>query len=163
MYNPSEDQKKVIKYVYDEVSDMLVTKNKRREYFNDRALEEFIDDNEFRFTGYAPTREEQGKEDWQANVFHPVTRNKTEALLAAVALDIPEIRITAQDDKQKRDQMAAYVMRHMVKGTYNTSNKEEQAYFEALECCVKGTVITYNGYVQQKAKRKIVKDRKSVV
>lgn len=156
-YSPSDKDKSLIQRVYNEFEGMRDLRNRQWEYFNGRNLKEFIDDSELRFNGYVPTREEQGKEPWQANVFHPTTRNKAEAILAAVALDVPPIQMQAFNEKGMRDAKRAYVMRHLVKGSFNNDNKEEQIYFEGLECMVKGTVITSDMYMKTVVKRKIIK------
>lgn len=157
MYNPSDKDKKIIKGVYDDYSEMRKQRSSRWEYFNDRTLKEYIDDNEYRVTGYIPTKESQGKESWQANVFHPVTRNKLKAILASVALDLPQIRITAQNEKSQKDQRRANIMESLVRYSYNQQNKEEDLFFEAWEMATKGTVVVYDGYLRAKAKKKIIK------
>jgi hypothetical protein len=156
-YNPGDKTKESTKAVYEEYTKMRDLRNNKWKYFNDRTFPDFIDDSQLRLNGYIPTREAQGKEVWQSNVFHPVTRNKFKAMLAAVALDIPQIRIVAQNDKQERDQNRAEIMRHLVKYSYDQDNKEEQIFFEAWEAAEKGTVIVYDGYLKGRAKRKIIK------
>jgi hypothetical protein len=156
-YDPSETEKKSILKVYDEFSEMRTLRNQKWKYFNDRTLRDFIDDSQLRLNGYVPTRESQGKESWQSNVFHPVTRNKFKAMLAAVALDVPEIGIIAQNEKSERDQSRAEIMRNLIKFSYNKENKEEMIFFEAWEAAEKGTVIVYDGYQKGKAKRNIIK------
>lgn len=157
IYNPSEKEQERLNYVYRDVKEMLSVMNAKYKYFNDRTLKDLIDDSEYRVTGYVPSREEQGKENWQANVFKPVTRNKLKAILASIALDTPDVKIVAENDKQLRDQRRSYVIRQLMKGSYAKQNKEEQIYFEAWENAVKGTVITYEGYARQKVKQKNIK------
>ena len=157
MYTPSPKDKKIIKGVYDDYSEMRKLRNGKWPYFNDRTLKEYIDDNEYRTTGYVPTRAEQGKELWQANVFHPVTRNKLKAILASVALDLPMVRITAQNENSHKDATRANIMDALVKYSYNQQNKEEDLFFEAWEIASKGTVVVYDGYLRTKAKKKVIK------
>jgi len=155
-YNPTTKQVETRKRVYDAFLFMKKQRDGKYKYFNNRTLKEFIDDSELRATSYVPTREEQGKESWQANFFHPTTRNKLKAILAAVALDIPQTRIMAQNEKSQRDQTRANVMRDLVRFSYDQENKEENVFFEAWENSVKGTVITYDGYLKSSAKRKVI-------
>jgi len=157
LYNPSDKDKETIKRVYDDLQQMKHLRNNKWKYFNDRTLKELINDSQLRLNGYVPSRASQGKEIWQANVFHPVTRNKMKALLAAVALDIPQTRVIAQNEKFGRDRNRADVMKHLIKFSYDQDNKEEQIFFEAWEALEKGTVIVYDGYLKAKAKRKIIK------
>lgn len=157
MYNPSDKEKQTIKRVYEELSLMKKLRNQKWKHFNDRSLKDFIDDSQLRLNGYVPSRKSQGKEPWQSNMVHPVTRNKFKAILAGYSLGIPETRIVAQNEKQQEDQNRAKLMRSLVNYSYDTENKEEQNFFEAWEACEKGTVITYDGYLRAKAKRKVIK------
>ncbi len=152
LYDPSDKEKKRIEYIYNEFDIMDKERKKARRYFNDRTLKEFIDDGEKRATGYVLTKSEQGKEDWQANFFHPVTRNKTKAIIAAVAHDVPKMRIKAQNNDGKMDSKRAEVIKHLVKYSYNQEDIETEFFFECWENAIKGTVIVYDGY--QKIKRK---------
>lgn len=156
-YNPSEKEKQSIKEVYDDLEYMRKLRNQKWKYFNDRTLKDLIDDAQLRLNGYVPTRESQGKEPWQSNVFHPVTKNKFKALIAAVALDIPQTKVVAQNEKFGRDATRADIMKHLIKFSYDQDNKEEQIFFEAWEALEKGTVIVYDGYLKAKSKRKIIK------
>ena len=156
-YNPSDDDKQTIKRIYEDFAYMRKLRNQKWKYFNDRTLKDYIDDSQLRLSGFVPTRTSQGKETWQANVFHPVTRNKFKAVLASVALDIPQIKIVAQNESQERDQSRAEVIKNLVKYSYDQDNKEEQIFFEGWEMAEKGTVITYDGYLKTKTKKKIIK------
>lgn len=156
MYNPSKEAKKVRKNVYDDFDVMRKLRNKPVKYFNDRTLKEFIDDSELRLVNYVPTREEQGKEEWQANFSHPVTSNKLHAILADIALDVPDTRIAAKNENSIKSAQRAYIMKNLVKHSYDKDNKEEKIYNEAFECSSKGTVIVCDMYQKQKVKRKII-------
>ena len=155
-YNPTDKEKKSIGEVYNELESMRKLRNQKWRYFNDRTLNDFIDDSQLRLSGFVPSRESQGKEKWQSNVFHPITRNKFRAMLAAVALDIPQTRIVAQNDKQYKDAVRAEIIENLVKFSYEQDNKEEQIFFEAWEAAEKGTVIVYDGYLKAKNKRKVI-------
>lgn len=156
-YDPSKEKKELIGHVYDEFVLMRDVTNKSYHYFNDRTHKQFIDDSERRFNSYTPSRASQGKERWQANFFHPTTRNKTMAILAAVALDIPKNRITARNEKNEVNMQVGRIVSDLVKGTYDHENKEEKAFFEALEIAVKGTVVTCEAYLKTKVKQKQIK------
>ena len=156
-YNPSDKKKESIKYVYDDLESMRKLRNQKWKHFNERSLKYFIDDSQLRLNGFVPTRESQGKESWQSNFFHPVTKNKFKAMLAAVALDIPQTKVVAQNERLGRDANRADIMKHLIKFSYDQDNKEEQIFFEAWETAEKGTVIVYDGYLKAKQKRKIIK------
>ena len=156
-YNPTKEEVKVRKKIYDDFSTMRDLRSKRYKYFNDRTLKQFIDDSELRLSSYVPTREEQGKEDWQANFSHPITGNKVYATLAGVALDVPDTRITAKNEDSLKSAQRAFIMKSLVNYSYDKDNKEEQIYNEAFECISKGTVIVADIYQKQMSKRKQVK------
>jgi hypothetical protein len=153
-YDPSLKDLTLIKRIYDEFSLMRDVTNKPYKYFNNRTLTQFIDDSEKRFNSYVPSRASQGKEKWQANFFHPTTKNKTMAILASVALDVPPIRITASNEKNEVNMKVATIVADLVKASYNNEEKEENNFFEVLDGAVKGTVISYDGYLKTKVKRK---------
>lgn len=157
IYSPSVHEKEVVQYVYDEFRIMRDVMNQPYHYFNDRTQKQFIDDSEKRFNSYVPTRSSQGKEKWQSNFFHPTTRNKTMAILASVALDVPKMRITSRNEKNEVNMKIGKVVADLVKGSYDNENKEENLFFEALECAVKGTVITGEAYLKTKVMQKIIK------
>lgn len=153
-YSPSKGDLITIQRIYSEFSSMRDVTNRSYHYFNDRTHKQFIDDSERRFNSYVPSRLSQGKEKWQSNFFHPTTRNKTMAILAAVALDIPKMRITAKNEKNDINMKVGKIVNDLVKGSYDNENKEENAFFESLECAVKGTVITCESYLKTKVTRK---------
>lgn len=155
-YNPTDQEKQVIKRVYDDYSSMRILRNKKYKYFNDRSLKDFIDDSQLRLNCYVPSRESQGKENWQANVVHPTTKNKFKAMLAAVALDVPQTVIVAQNEKMEKDNQRAELVKNLVRFSYDQENKEEQVFFEAWETAEKGTVIVYDGFLKAKAKKKVI-------
>ncbi len=156
-----DKDKETIKQIYDELQYMKQLRNQKWKYFNDRALKELIDDAQLRLNGYVPSKKSQDKEPWQANVFHPVTRNKFKAFIAAVALDIPQIKVVAQNEKLGRDATRADIIKHLIKFSYDQENKEEQIFFEAWEALEKGTVIVYDGYLKAKVKKKVIKSYNS--
>jgi len=157
LYEPSQEDKDSIKKVYNAFQIMRDVSTKPYHYFNDRTLKQFVDDSERRFNSYVPSKKNQGKEEWQSNFFHPVTRNKTMAILASVALDIPKMRVTARNEKNEVNMKIAGVTYDLVKGSYDNEDKEENAFFEALSAAVKGTVITAEAYLKTKVKRKFIK------
>jgi len=155
-YNPSIKDMQLVRRIYEEFELMRDVTNKPYHYFNDRTLTQFVDDSEKRFNSYVPSRKSQSKEKWQANFFHPVTRNKTMAILASVALDVPPMRITAVNEKNETNMKVAGVVSDLVKASYDNQNKEEENFYETLDAAIKGTVIDYDGYLKTKVTRKEV-------
>ena len=156
-YKLSKSEEKEVEFVYREVEAMIDERNRVHKQFNDRTLLAYIDDSEKRLNGYVPTRESQNKEDWQANVFHPDTRNKLKALIAAVALVPPDSKFRAVSPDGGLDLKRAEVMKELVKHSYYQENPEMEIFFDAWEAAGKGTVIKYEGYLKTKYKRKFIK------
>lgn len=148
-YILSEEDKESIAGVYKDFEKMRDERNKKYGFFNDRTLIEFVNDSVKRTNGYVPTREQQGKEGWQANVFRPDTRNKLKAILAATATDIPPVDITAQNENGMRDIKRAEIARNLVDFSYQVPNIDSdprvQAFFEAWTVASQGTVFVYDG------------------
>jgi len=157
-YIPKEDEKKVIDFVYSEADDMIKERNRSRVQFNDRILIQFVDDSEKRVQGYVPTREAQGKEEWESNVFNQVTRNKLKAVVAGVASTPPAMKYRAVSVADgSLDIMRAGMIGNLVDYSRNKTNVETEIFWEAWACATQGTVIKYDGYLKTKYKRKMIK------
>ncbi len=158
VYIPPEKDRKDLEFVYEEVDGMIKERNRTWRQFNDRTLIQFIDDSEKRVQGYVPSKESQGKEDWQSNVFNQATRNKLKALVAAVASTPPDLRYKAVSEKDGgMDIRRAEVMENLVKHSRDKSNQETEIFWEAWNCATKGTVVKYDGFLKTKYKRKFIK------
>lgn len=160
MYKQSKEQRKRIEEIYGHIDDMVVLRSQQQKYFNDRTLIEFLDDNEKRWNSYTPSRDAQNKDWWQANFFHPTTRNKVKAVIAAYASSIPLINIKASNVNQKTDVKRADVMKNLVKQSYDVEDMvdttQTQNFFEALEATSVGTAITHCTY------ENIIRDKKTI-
>jgi len=154
-YEPKGVEKKVLEHVYMDVASMENERNKTWREFNDRRFKDYVDDSEKRSNCYVPS--DNNKEDWQANFFHPITRNKLKAVLAAVALGLPNIEIKAENENNSRDFKRADVIKHLVRFSYSKGNPEEDNFFTGWETLSKGTAIEYEGYAINKYKRKEIK------
>jgi len=158
IYIPKLEEKKEIDFVYDEVDEMIKVRDQGYPQFNWRTLIQFIDDSEKRVQGFVPTKEEQGKEDWQSNVFNQSTRNKLKALVAGVASTPPELRYKAVSIADGGlDIRRAGVIENLVSYSRNRTNIETDIFWEAWTCVTQGTVIKYDGFLKTKYKRKFIK------
>ncbi len=158
LYIPTVEERKVLDFVYTEVDEMIKVRNKSYTQFNDRNLVQFIDDSEKRVQGYVPTREEQGKEDWQSNVFNQTTRNKLKAVVAAVASTPPDLHYRAVSlGDGGLDIRRADIIESLVSHSRNNSNMETEIFWEGWTCATVGTVIKYDGYLKTKYSRKFIK------
>ena len=162
VYNPTKEEREARNHVYKSLTTMLDVHEQTYPQFNDdggdQTLQQYVDDSFRRLNGYTLTREEQGKEDWQANVFDPVTRTKQKALVASVALNEPEFEYQATNKNgvlsTKRAEFSRQLVRHSRRG--RGKNLKLETFFEAWECAGAGTVITYDGYRVEKNKQKVI-------
>src|SRR3990167_537014 len=112
-WNPTKEQTARIKFVYEERTEMINKRDQPYVHFNDRTLKDFIDDSEKRMNAYVLSKTVQGKESWQANFATRAYANKTKALLAATARDVPDMRMKAVRDDDSYDYFAADIAKNL--------------------------------------------------
>lgn len=152
----TENQKKRVSFVYDEREEMIKQQKKTYVQFNDRTPKQFWDDGEKRTNAYVLSKESQGKEPWQANFATRAYANKTKALLATVARDIPEMRIKAVRSDDSYDHFAADITKNLVNHSYNTGNVQEELFFLAWSNAGHGTVLSYEGLDKQIFEKRVI-------
>src|SRR3990167_6747453 len=142
VWDPGDDQKARIKFVYDERADMIKKRDETYPQFNDRTLKGFIDDSEKRLNAYVLDKKSQGKEEWQANFATRAYANKAKALLAATARDVPDMHVKAVNDEDRYDHFGAEMGKKLVQHSYNQGNPREELFFLAWSNVGHGTVIS---------------------
>lgn len=158
LYKPTDEERETIKRVYDGMDKMQELRDKTYEQFNNLTLKQFIDDGEKRLNAFVPSKESQGKAEWQSNVATQIIRNKLKAFIAGVASNPPEAVVKARNrDTSYLDIDRSYVMKNLIEGSYQGENLELNNYFLAWELAAKGTVINYCGYLKTEDKRKFIK------
>lgn len=165
-YNPSEAVLDKISKVYDDIDIMVDVKEQSYSEFNqngegdDRTLKEFLDDCQKRANSYVPTREAQGKQSWQANVFTPTTRNKVKALIAGIAKSPPEIAVTATNSKNQESIARAEILKQLIESSFvdGDKNPETDMFFAGWDCAIQGTVVELDDYIRIKNKVKKITD-----
>lgn len=159
-----EKEKAKLKQAYDDVDVMFDVLNSGYVEFNqngegkDRTLKQFLDDCQKRANSYVPSRESQGKDSWQANVFTPTTRNKVKALIAGVAKSPPEIAVEAINQKNQDSHERAEIVKLMVEASFveGDQNPETDMFFESWDCAIQGAVVVLDDYIRIKDKVKVV-------
>jgi hypothetical protein len=159
-YIPSAEDQEKVSYVYSEIKDMLEVQNQTYREFNDRTLKQFLDDCQKRLNAYVPDRESQGKADWQANFFSKTTRNKTKALIAGIAMNPPEISVTAWNEKGSASMLRAEGMKTMIDASFieGDNNPQMEMYLDGWNCSCNGTVVKHDTHIKITGTVKIVKD-----
>jgi len=149
VYRPTNEVVERREEIYGHIDTMIERRNDTYAEFADdggqQTLKQYIDDSDRRLNGSVLTREAQGKEDWQANVFNQVTRAKARAVVAGVATTFPEFTWKAWKGGVQSPQRAEF-MKQMVAYSRQHENQRLKMFWEAWECAGKGTVITYDGF-----------------
>lgn len=163
-YKPSDEESEKIQHVYSEFEIMREVVGQKRREFNNRTLKEFLDDSQKRANGYVPSKESQGKEEWQSNFFSQTTRNKVKALIASAAKNPPENSMTARNEKGEASVVRAEIMKKLVEASYlmgeesEENNPEMAIFYDGWNCTINGTVIKYDGYLKTKNKVKLIEN-----
>src|SRR3990167_8872035 len=143
VYHIPDNLVKVREGVYKDLSLMLDKKTKTYPQFNDEfgdhTLMDFVDASLKRLNGYTFTREEQGKEDWQNNFFNNTTRAKMKAIVASVALQIPDFVYQAINKFGIFSAKRAEIVKQLVKASRLQENLQVEFFFEAWEAAGAGT------------------------
>jgi hypothetical protein len=159
-YIPTKTEEKARKIVYDDIDEMISVRNKTYPEFNgpegDRTLTQYIDDGDRRVNGNTPSREAQGKEDWQENLFNPVTRQKLRAIVAGVALSPPEFSYKASNRQGMLSVERAEMAKQLVRHSQLLGNPRIEMFWDVWEAAAKGTVIKYDCYKYREDKVKVV-------
>lgn len=146
-----------VQLVMERFQRMRDSRNKTYKHFNERTLKQFVEDSQLRANSYIPDRDSQGKADWQANFFHPVTRNKLKAIIASVSRLMPDTKIVARNPRNQLDVTRADIMRELVRYSRMQENLELENFFDVWTCAVEGTLFKYEGYRKVKEKVRVVK------
>lgn len=148
------------KSVYDDLDHMVAERERTYPHFNgeygDRTLVEYINDSNLRLNGNTPTREAQGKEEWQNNLFNPITRVKMKAIIAGVALSVPEQSYKAVNKDGIYSSQRAELTKQLVRHSRLKGNPQLDVFFEAWQTAAEGTVVKFDGYLKQRGKRRFI-------
>lgn len=146
---------------YKMLQEMIDLKNEKLPHFSGpdgwRSYNEYIDSSERILNGYTPSKEEQGKEDWQSNVMDNITRAKMRAVCASVGLKMPEMKYTAVNKNGIRSRRRAEMMYQTVRHSYLRENPTMQTFLEVWGMLSHGVVFEYEGYQTGGTKQKYVK------
>ena len=161
VYRPNKKTQELRESMYSSIEKMIEVKNQNYPQFTseegDRNVLSYMTDSDRRLNGYTLTREEQGKEDWMSNTFDPITRTKLKAIVAGVALQVPDLVYKAVNRNGMFSSKRAELIKQMVRYSRLNGNPQTDIFFEAWECAGRGTVVKFDGYLKTKYKRKFIK------
>lgn len=158
--NLSRNQLKRRTRGYKRLHEMRELKTDRMPHFagpdGERSFLGMIDDSERILNGYSPSREEQGKENWQSNIVDNITRAKLRAIAAGVGLKVPEMIFDAVNANGLRSKKRAEMMKQTTKKTFESGNPILHTFLEVWQMLSHGVLFEYEGYETGGAKRKRV-------
>lgn len=153
-YLPSDKEQETIREVLKTFDKGRLTLSKGYNYFGGQNLHEVIDDWTKRWNGYIPPMNPL-LDQTQSNIFINFTRNAIISYLAKVAMSPVKAHIVAVNKKTGMpNQKFADVLEDLNTYSLRAENGEQKFLLAALECCVKGTVIVYEGYAKHEQKIK---------
>lgn len=154
-YIPTVGEEEAIKEVFETLDKGKTVIQKPYNYFNNRTLLEVIDDWTKRWNGYIPPMNPL-LDQTQSQIFVNFTRNAIISYLAKVAMSPVKAKIIAVNKKSGLlDKAFADVLKDLNQYSLNAENGEQKFMQAALECCVKGTVVVYEGYLKNDQKVRI--------
>lgn len=157
---PTEQEQKDRLKTYGQLQQMIQLKDEKKPHFAGpdgwRSYNEYIDASERILNGYTPSKEEQGKDDWQSNVQDNITRAKMRAVAASVGLQIPGMKYMATNKNGVRSKRRAEVLHQTVRHSYMRDNPTMSTFLEVWAMLAHGVTFTFEGYQSGGYKRDVV-------
>lgn len=160
IFMPSPEVQKKRERAYSKLSKMRQLKLEPKPHFSGpggmRSFDTYIDEGERILNGYTPSREEQGKDDWQSNTIDNVSRAKLRSVAASVGLKVPETRYSATNRNGYHSAPRAEVIKSVTASSFMEGNPTLQAFLEVWRMLAHGVVFLYEGYLSGGMYRDVV-------
>lgn len=148
-YIPTPDENMAHKFVLDDYIKGNNIIQKSYNYLNHRSIIDCIDEWTKRWNGYIPDSSAL-LDTTESQIFLQYTRSAIKAYLAKVALTLPKPKIVAINKKNNIESKSfAQFLKDANDYSLNSENGDQKFFAAALETAVKGTCITYEGYMKQ--------------
>lgn len=147
-YDPSEKAKQIITQAYDDYNYCRSIRNQRFPLLQEMTIEEYIAESQKRYVGYieSDSEELETEDAVEGRVFMPETRNKLNAILSYYTNQRMRVEFSARYKNQEVNKVASGIVQSLYDWSMDETNGDEQQYYEALECAVKGTVVVLEGW-----------------
>ena len=156
-YHPTEDEQQV---VTDLNALFIEDKNTRdedvRRHFNERTLEQYLDDNQKRVDPYVEPRRRDDPQNWKTRYRNLLTRNKLLAILSKLALIRLEMRF--KNRTGGGDEKRLKIFNAMHKFNSDMDDEDMKQFNIMWNAWVDGTVVICDHPEQKTQKVKSVKD-----
>lgn len=154
-YVPSNEEMQAVNRVMKDVITGRNIINKSYNQFNGRNLFDALDDWTKRWNGYIPqpfVMDDIG----ETQLFLNFTRNTVISYLSKIALQRPDVKITAVNKRTGvDDRKFAEVLRDLNRYSLDAENGDARFLEATFEVLTKGTVIVYEGYAKNHQKTKV--------
>lgn len=148
-------QREAIETVLDDYTKARGFMQKSYNYFNGRNLYDCIDDWTKRWNGYIPAQNPL-LDTTQSQIFLNYTRNAVISYLVKVAMNTVKPKIVAVNKKNNtQSKQFAQFLKDANQYSLNAENADSKFFAAALETTVKGTVLTYEGYLRQEQEMEV--------
>lgn len=155
VFSPNQDQNDAINQVLRDYSKARTVMQKNYNYFNGRNLYDCVDDWTKRWNGYIPAQNPL-LDTTQSQIFLNYTRNAIISYLVKIAMSLVKPKILAVNKKNMiQSKQFAQFLTDANQFSLNAENGESKFFAAALETTVKGTCITYEGYMRQEQEMEV--------
>lgn len=162
-FKPTPEESTAQTALYKDIAFMRALKTTPMSHFANgpdgpRSWLQMLDDSEAILNMYTPTREDQGKEEWQsnANVGGAEVRAKMRAVAAGVGLKVPDMYFEATNQDGIKASKPAEIFKNIVQSSYNQKNPTLAAFLEVWHLLSHGVIFEYEGYKTGGAKQEVV-------
>jgi len=142
-YFPPEDEKKRLNNVYDGFSNCYDTRSQTYHYFNDRGLDDMINDAVKRYNSYLPPRDE---DEWRSQLNMGETRDKIMAILSFIGSQRMREELSARDKNSTVNKTLSSILQGLYDYSMDAEKGDMKFTLSVLEVLTKGTVINFEGY-----------------
>lgn len=150
-YSPSEKETAVINRVFARFKRMQEERDKKRREFDGVNLRTYVNNSVDAYNGIVSDELKETKEDWQSILWDHKTRGKVKTTIAMIVGMRPFMSVTG---KNRESHEYASDMFEVYEDSWKNENGAYKLYQQALDACIKGTVIVEEVYQEEKVKRK---------
>lgn len=152
---PTEEERGAIQTVLSDYVKARSIMQKNYNYLNGRNLYDCIDDWTKRWNGYIPAQNPL-LDATQSQIFLNYTRNAVISYLVQVAMTTTRPEIVAVNKKNNiQSKTFAQFLKDANQFSLNAENGDAKFFSAAFEATVKGTCITYEGYLKQEQEMEV--------
>ena len=140
MFNPSQEVRDITVAVREDYEVGYEIMHSSYEEFNDKSVIQIMNLDQKAFNAYRPPRSNNPDESWRAQTVRSLTRAKVVSIAAHITATTLFPNVFAQNNEDKEDKEAAFVMRSLIEWVTRNSDYEESFLFAVISMCVNPAV-----------------------